>query len=108
MFCNKCGTSIPEGATACEKCGTSIVVDNKVVGHVQFPQPTAVSDRKKGTAALLCFFFGGLGSHRFYTGKVGSGVGMIFTFGGLGIWTFIDFITILCGNFKDKYGLPLK
>lgn len=108
MYCNKCGNVIPEGATVCEKCGTPVVVDNKVVGHVQYPHPQAVSDKSKGVAALLCFFFGGLGVHRFYTGKVGSGIGMLLTFGGLGIWTLIDFIMILCGNFKDKYGLPLK
>ena len=108
MFCNNCGTAIPEGASKCEKCGTPVVVDNKVVGHVQYPQPQAVSDKGKGTAALLCFFLGNLGVHRFYVGKVGTGIVMLLTLGCVGIWTLIDFIIILCGNFKDKYGLPLK
>lgn len=108
MYCNNCGTAIPEGATACAKCGTPVVVDNKVVGHVQYPQPQAVSDKSKMAAALLCFFLGGLGVHRFYVGKIGTGIVMLLTLGAAGIWTLIDLIMILCGNFKDKYGLLLK
>ncbi|MGB0344255.1 MAG: TM2 domain-containing protein [Coraliomargarita sp.] len=57
---------------------------------------------------LLCFFLGFLGIHRFYVGKVGTGILMILTFGGFGIWTIIDFIMIVCGNFTDKDGLPVK
>lgn len=57
---------------------------------------------------LLCFFLGFLGIHRFYVGKVGTGILMLLTFGGFGIWTIIDFIVIVCGNFTDKNGLPVK
>lgn len=52
-------------------------------------------------ALILCFFFGFLGIHRFYVGKVGTGILMLLTAGGLGIWTFIDFIMILLGKFQD-------
>jgi TM2 domain-containing membrane protein YozV len=58
-------------------------------------------------AALLCFFLGGLGAHRFYVGKVGTALLMILTIGGLGIWVLIDFIMILTGSFKDKEGRDL-
>ncbi|TDC81817.1 TM2 domain-containing protein [Micromonospora sp. KC606] len=58
-------------------------------------------------ALLLCFFIGVLGVHRFYVGKVGTGILQLVTFGGLGIWTLIDFILILVGSFKDKQGQPL-
>ena len=58
-------------------------------------------------AALLCFFLGGLGVHRFYVGKIGTGILMIFTLGGLGIWLIIDFVMILTGSFKDKKGKNL-
>ncbi|MBM0238548.1 TM2 domain-containing protein [Micromonospora sp. ATA32] len=51
-------------------------------------------------ALLLCFFFGVIGVHRFYVGKVGTGVLQLVTFGGLGIWTLIDFILILVGSFR--------
>jgi TM2 domain-containing membrane protein YozV len=59
-------------------------------------------------AAILCFFLGGFGAHRFYVGKVGTGVLMLCTLGGLGIWTIVDFIMIVVGTFKDKDGLSLK
>ena len=57
---------------------------------------------------LLCFFLGGFGIHRFYVGKVGTGIAMLLTLGGLGIWTIIDFVRIVTGNFKDKDGLEIK
>lgn len=58
-------------------------------------------------AALLCFFLGTFGIHRFYVGKIGTGILMILTFGGLGIWTLIDFVMIIVGSFRDKQGLKL-
>ncbi len=57
---------------------------------------------------LLCFFLGSLGIHRFYAGKIGTGILMIITLGGLGIWTLIDFIMIIIGKFKDKEGMEIK
>lgn len=57
---------------------------------------------------LLCFFLGSLGVHRFYAGKVGTGILMLLTLGGFGIWALIDFVIIVIGNFKDKNGLPIK
>lgn len=61
-----------------------------------------VSDRSRLAAALLCFFVGVFGVHRFYVGKVGTGVLQLVTFGGLGIWSLIDLIVILVGTFRDK------
>jgi len=60
------------------------------------------SPRSRLVAALLCWFLGVLGVHRFYVGKVGTGIAMIFTLGGLGVWALIDFIMILVGSFRDK------
>ncbi|MFG1710107.1 TM2 domain-containing protein [Nonomuraea sp. M3C6] len=58
-------------------------------------------------AVLLCFFLGVIGVHRFYVGKIGTGILMIVTFGGFGVWVLIDFIMILIGKFTDKQGQPL-
>jgi len=59
-------------------------------------------------ALLLCFFLGVFGVHRFYVGKIGTGLLMLFTFGGFGIWSLIDFIMIAVGSFTDKDGLLIK
>ena len=57
---------------------------------------------------LLCWFFGILGVHRFYTGYIGIGLVQLFTFGGLGIWALIDFITLSLNNYKDADGNCLE
>ena len=53
---------------------------------------------------LMCFFLGCFGVHRFYVGKVGTGIAQVLTLGGLGIWAFIDLIMLACGVFKDSNG----
>ena len=56
---------------------------------------------------LLAIFLGGLGAHRYYTGKIGTGIAMTLTFGGLGVWALIDIIMIITGSFKDAAGNDL-
>lgn len=63
--------------------------------------PVVQSDKRILPAALLCFFFGVFGAHRFYVGKIGSAFLQLFTLGGLGIWAMIDFILIVTGSFRD-------
>lgn len=65
---------------------------------------TTTSQLSRSVAAVLCFFLGWLGVHRFYTGKIATGLLMLFTLGGWGIWAIIDFIIILTGAFTDKKG----
>ena len=67
-----------------------------------------MSDKKRLLAALLCFFFGVFGAHRFYAGKVGTGIVQLLTIGGLGIWTMIDLLIILFGEFTDSEGKKIK
>ena len=87
-----------------------------LVSHAQTAPPVAtafvalthdaggipVSDCSRLAAALLCFFLGVLGVHRFYVGKVGTGVLQLLTAGGLGLWWLVDLILIIVGSFRDK------
>ena len=57
---------------------------------------------------ILCIVLGWLGVHRFYVGKIGTGIIMLLTLGGLGIWTLIDIIVIATQNFKDSDGMTIK
>ena len=61
-----------------------------------------VSDKSRLAAALLCWFLGTLGIHRFYVGKIGTGIIWLLTGGILGIGALIDFIIIVVGSFRDK------
>ena len=42
--------------------------------------------------------------HRFYVGKIGTGLLFFFTIGGVGIWWIYDVIISITGNFTDKQG----
>ena len=63
----------------------------------------AHSPKSRLAALLLCFFLGWLGAHRFYVGKIGTGLLIPLTLGGVfGIWVLVDLIFIICGTFRDK------
>jgi len=67
----------------------------------------AISSKSRLAAALLCFFLGCFGAHRFYLKKTGTAILMLCTFGGLGLWALVDLILILTGSFRDKDGKRL-
>ncbi len=66
------------------------------------------SDKSRLISLVLCYFFGILGAHHFYVGRVGRGLVYLFTLGLFGIGWLIDLIMIIMGSFKDKDGLPVK
>jgi TM2 domain-containing membrane protein YozV len=63
---------------------------------------TEISDKSRLVALLFCILLGFLGVHRFYVGKIGTGILMLVTLGGLGIWQLVDLILIAVGSFRDK------
>jgi hypothetical protein len=95
VFCRGCAKEIHETAVTCPYCGASQGVAKIDDG---------ISDKDFLATLILCLFLGVFGAHRFFVGKSGSGILQVLTLGGLGIWTLIDFVVILTGNFKDSEG----
>ena len=67
-----------------------------------------MSEKNFVSALVLCILVGQLGVHRFYVGKIGTGVAMLLTLGGLGIWQLIDTIMIATQKFTDSDGAVIK
>lgn len=69
---------------------------------------TVTSDKSKVVALILCIFFGVLGIHYFYVGRVGRGLIALFTGNWFGIGWIIDIVVIATGGFKDNAGICLR
>jgi hypothetical protein len=124
--CPRCGAQLSYGAQFCVNCGQPLNWQQPQpppqqptqTPHYQqqyqpqqqtsYSQQDAVSPKSRLATTLLAFFLGEFGAHRFYIGKVGTGLAMLFTLGGLGIWALIDFIFAVAGSLKDSENLPIK
>lgn len=108
-FCKFCGEKIDVECVVCPKCGkqveelrqdpSQLIINNNGGGYAY---------KSKIIALLLSIFVGGLGIHRFYVGKIGTGIIWLLTAGCLGIGWIIDIIMIALGSFRDKAGMPLQ
>jgi TM2 domain-containing membrane protein YozV len=97
-YCFNCGEPIDSKAAVCPKCGV--------------PQPDVTKNKTLNSrwlaTLLLCWLLGVFGIHRFYLGRVGSGILMLITLGGLGIWYLVDLILVIVGQMKDGNGNFVK
>jgi hypothetical protein len=66
-----------------------------------------ISDKSRGIALVLAVVLGVFGAHRFYAGRIGTALLMLFTLGGLGVWYVYDLIMIIAGSFTDAEGRRL-
>ena len=66
------------------------------------------SDKSRGVALALCIPLGVFGAHRYYVGKIGTGLLQLVTLGGLGLWWLYDLITIAAGEFRDEEGRKVR
>jgi TM2 domain len=113
----------PEDAVAAE-LPPAVKIDSPRVGppkgsaksaapKAKQPQPAAEADadrsqRSRMVAGFLGLFLGPLGIHRFYLGYWGVGLAMLFTAGGLGLWSLIDAAFVMLGRVPDADGRPLS
>ena len=128
MFCEKCGTQIPEGATACPACGNVIAAQAQPQPepqpqyqqpqyqqappqyqqpqYQQQPYQQPAQQKSKLAAGLLAIFVGTLGIHNFYLGFTTKGLIQllvsILTLGiaapAIAIWALIEGIFYLTGH----------
>ncbi len=103
-FCSECGATIKATAEICPKCGVRQMSSPNTL------TATAPNGKSKIVAALLAFFLGSFGIHKFYLGQVGLGiVYLIFCWTFIpAIIAFIEFIILLTMNdetFNQKYGI---
>jgi len=108
-YCFSCGAVIKKAAEICPKCGVRVMRAGSPRQAADYP-PGYVP-KSMIAALLLCLFIPG--GHRFYAGKIGTGILMILvlilTFGiGYFIWWIIDLVSICTGKFADKRGYALQ
>jgi hypothetical protein len=103
--CRACGSQVLAAAEICPTCGVRQHGIAPAFDPALGMMP--VSDRRIVPAALLCFFLGVFGAHRFYVGRTGSAIVQLLTVGGLGLWMLADLIMILTESFRDAEGRRL-
>ena len=94
-YCTGCAAPLHISAQSCPKCGASF-------------RPK-LGNKSRVTAAVLAFFLGGFGVHKFYLGRPGAGILYLLFF-----WTFVPaliafvefiiYLTMSDEAFSEKYG----
>lgn len=124
MICKNCGAEVGIEYRLCPYCYSEIeypknnnqpnIIIQNVVPNTNQPFTNQnrignlqISPKSKNTALILCALLGLLGIHRFYAGKIGSGLLYFLTFGLFGLGWIYDIIKIASGTFKDGNGWPL-
>jgi len=139
-FCANCGSPVEDGTKFCGGCGKPVTgAPNEYAVPTVQPQVTTAAQtqstmayppgyvpKKWLTALLLCIFLGF--GHRFYTGKIGTGILMLLLdltgwaclseaaiqplllifLAGYYVWWIIDLVYICTGKFTDARGYVLK
>lgn len=102
-YCRDCGRVILLRAEICPHCGCRQLPPPSLIGQI--------THRNKVVAALLAFFLGAFGAHKFYLGQVGLGIlYLIFCWTIIpAIIAFVETFLLLAMDeekFQRKYGSP--
>lgn len=112
-FCKHCGAIIEKDCVICTSCGKQveelhgngqgIVINNSssasssasASASINAGQGVMGRRKNKWVALILCLFLGFFGAHKFYEGKIGTGIIYLFTFGLFFVGVIIDIFSIL-------------
>lgn len=135
MFCTKCGSQLSEGAAFCSRCGASVAPAVENIEADVSPKSrlatsllawflgefgahrfyvgkteTALIMLVMGVLSGVCWFggfFGALASGGDHPVWVLLVIGVLM-YVAVGVWSVVDFVIAVTGNFKDKQGKPIK
>lgn len=111
-FCSECGQKIAKKAVICPHCGCQvdslekkesaqpqIIINNSNQNEQNQNQNVNVTStgnpKNKWVSFALCLCLGYFGAHKFYEGKIGSGILYLLTGGLCMVGVIIDLIAIL-------------
>ncbi|MDP4085765.1 MAG: TM2 domain-containing protein [Bacillota bacterium] len=105
-FCKYCAEKIPVDAVICTSCGRQVeeLKSNNINPNIVIHNNNTNSNvntfatgkpKNKWLSIILCLLFGWLGAHRFYEGKIVTGIIYFFTMGLMGIGILVDLILLL-------------
>ena len=108
MFCHNCGKELPVGGTNCPNCGARIDRPQEEYTYGSSPTYPTRKNKERIIGIILCCigFISIAGLHRFYAGKIGTGILWLLTGGCFLIGTIIDLISLIDGSFTDSEGYP--
>jgi TM2 domain-containing membrane protein YozV len=95
VACAECDGQVSSAAHACPRCGYPMQIPARPSPPAAPNRPSRqdverlltfqVQRKSKAAGYLLWFFLGGLGAHRYYVGRIGSGVGLLVLTGLFGL-----------------------
>ncbi|MDR1467905.1 MAG: zinc-ribbon domain-containing protein [Spirochaetaceae bacterium] len=99
--CANCGASFKEGMVFCEQCGAKVGGEPATTTNVRQVIEAGASKKDYLTTLLLLIFLGSSGAHRFYVGKIGTGILMPLLMIVFAIFAFFSDISL---TYADNYG----